>query len=89
MCPGSSSLPTAISLIIVSWDQEAPELSVVLWVEVIKKQNKTKQGARHMETLPSRRWWHSGVWQRQSMKTVPVVGYFCKALLSSLRCVFN
>ena len=90
-CPESRSLPTTISLIIQSHGirkHQSLELSVVLWVAVIKKKKKN-QGARHMEMLPSRRQWCSGMWQRQSMKIVSAFGYFWKALLSTFRCVFN
>lgn len=96
-CPGSSSLPTTISLIIQSHGtrkHQSLDLSGVLWVAVIKNKqinnnNNKKQGARPMEQLSSRRQWHSGLWQRQSMKIISTLGYFWKTLMSAFRCVFN
>ena len=46
-------------------------------------------GTRHIEMLPYRRYWHSGVWQMQSTKIPPVLRFLWKALEVALRCMFN
>ena len=45
------------------------------------------QGTRYMCRFLSRGYWHSGAWQRDSMKTVPTLGGLCRGLQWTLTCV--